>query len=443
MAGAPRQSVDPRLRVLYLVLVAVGAFFLKDVRFVLALAVSHAGLWLLLKLGARRLVRQTFKLWGFAAFVTASYALTAEDPSVDRWLTVDTGAFKLPINLGGAIVGIAMVLRVLVVVLASGIARAGDERAIAAGLRRLGTPVVVASSIDAVLALLGGGGGGGGRGRGGGGGGGGGRGRRHQGDEPKEGFLASLKKIAAGDVGPIVERMDRHIWRAEQYLEEEAYAQEEERLRSAGAGAGADAGRRADAGTGTRDIAVIVGLSLTMLGIKALKVLPSIPFAPGHKLVLLTPLYVVATLRTRTRFGATLTGLVMGTVAFLLGDGRYGIFEIAKHVVPGVVSDLVVPLVAPRVGSADADGERGAAPRKTPHAFVWSLVGGLMGVGRFATIFTVTLSVQAPAVAWAFLAPGLIIHTTFGVLSGLVSAPLIRAVLTTRDGRDEAPDKAA
>jgi hypothetical protein len=36
--------------------------------------------------------------------------------------------------------------------------------------------------------------------------------------------------------------------------------------------------------------------------------------------------------------------------------------------------------------------------------------------------------VQAPAVAWAFLVPGLIIHTTFGILSGLVSSPLIRAL---------------
>jgi hypothetical protein len=58
-----------------------------------------------------------------------------------------------------------------------------------------------------------------------------------------------------------------------------------------------------------------------------------------------------------------------------------------------------------------------------------------MGVARFTTIFTVTLLVQAPAVAWAFLVPGLVIHTTFGVLSGLVSAPLIRAVVE----RDAAP----
>ena len=57
-----------------------------------------------------------------------------------------------------------------------------------------------------------------------------------------------------------------------------------------------------------------------------------------------------------------------------------------------------------------------------------ALIGGLMGLGRFATIFTITLAVQPPALAWAFLVPGLIIHTTFGVLSGLVSSPLIRAL---------------
>jgi hypothetical protein len=228
------------------------------------------------------------------------------------------------------------------------------------------------------------------------------------------GFWASLKRIARGDVGPIVERMNRHIARAEAYVDsvDEGHVDE--------LAPGPTRPRR-DRRL-AKDIAVITGLSLTMLGIKALKLLPNIPFAPGHKLVLLTPLYVVATLRTRTRLGATLTGLVMGSVAFLLGDGRYGIFEILKHVAPGIVCDLLVPLMLRLYGA------------RTPGALAWSVVGGLMGLGRFATIFTVTLSVQAPAVAWAFLVPGLIIHTTFGVLSGLVSSPLIRAL--ARDGHE-------
>jgi hypothetical protein len=110
----------------------------------------------------------------------------------------------------------------------------------------------------------------------------------------------------------------------------------------------------------------------------------------------------------------------MGTVAFLLGDGRYGIFEILKHVTPGIICDLCVPLLVRLYGA------------RPPGAIAWSIVGGMMGLGRFATIFTITLVAQPPAVAWAFLVPGLIIHTTFGVLSGLVSSPLIRALARSR-----------
>jgi hypothetical protein len=201
-----------------------------------------------------------------------------------------------------------------------------------------------------------------------------------------------VKRLARGDVGIIADRIERHIARAEAYVAE----------------AHGELGREV-----VRDIAVIAGVTLTMLGVKALKILPSIPFAPGHKLVLLTPLYIVAALKTRSRLGASLTGLVMGTVAFLMGDGRYGPFEIAKHVAPGIICDLLVPvLVRGRRASASA----------------CCLLGGAMGVGRFATIFTVTLLVQPPALAWALLVPGLIVHSSFGVLSGLVSAPLVARV---------------
>lgn len=359
----------PRLRVLYLVAVAVGVFFLKDPRLACGLLAAHVVAWLALRLGVRLLLRAAWKLWGFVAFVSVSYALTAEDPSVDRWLTVYG---HLRINLGGLAVGALMIVRVYTIVLASRIARAGDERAIATGLRGLGLPEPIATAIDAVLALIGGGGGGGGRGTGGG---------RNRKAANGEGFLANVKRLARGDVQPIIDRIERQIDRAQSHLGDSS----------------------------SQDIAVVVGIALTMLGIKALKVLPSVPFAPGHKLVILTPLYIVAALKTRTRAGATLTGTVMGTVAFLLGDGRYGIFEIAKHIAPGIVCDLLVPLT-----------------KRSRSRLVWCVVGGLMGVGRFATIFVVTLLVQAPSVAWAFLVPGLVVHTSFGILSGLVSAPLIR-----------------
>jgi hypothetical protein len=157
-----------------------------------------------------------------------------------------------------------------------------------------------------------------------------------------------------------------------------------------------------------------------MLGIKALKVLPNIPFAPGYKTVVLTPLYIVARLRTRSRVGATVTGLTMGIVAFLNGDGRYGPFEILKHTAPGVVCDVVVPVMV-----------RGG---RTPGPVAWSLLGALIGAGRYATIFGVMLLVQPPRMAWALLAPGLALHTTFGVMSGWVSWQIVRAMDRARTG---------
>lgn len=214
----------------------------------------------------------------------------------------------------------------------------------------------------------------------------------------QEGFWAAVRRLSRGDVGFMLQRLDRQIGRAEDAVEP---------------------GTR-----GARDIAVIAGVSLTMLGVKALKVLPSIPFAPGHKLVLLTPLYVVASRHTRRRTGATLTGLTMGTTAFLMGDGKYGIFEILKHVAPGVICDLVVPLVG-----------------HTRRPWVWAAVGGVIALGRFATIFLITLAVQAPAIAYAILLPGLTVHVVFGAASGWVTAHLVEA-LRAHEPHGEAVQKA-
>ena len=65
-----------------------------------------------------------------------------------------------------------------------------------------------------------------------------------------------------------------------------------------------------------------------------------------------------------------------------------------------------------------------------------------MGLARFATIFTITLMMSPPALAWAFLVPGLLIHTTFGVLSGFVSTPLIRALTRSAVTPATPPDAA-
>jgi hypothetical protein len=212
-------------------------------------------------------------------------------------------------------------------------------------------------------------------------------------------FWAGLKKLARGDVGVIVDRLDRQVARAERHV---AMAGDRQRPELA------------------RDIAVVAGIALTMLGIKALKLLPGIPFAPGHKGVLLIPLYIVAGIMTRSRAGSTWTGLTMGVVAFLLGDGRYGVFEVIKHVAPGVLVDLFLPVM--RLGEGPTMRRRGVV--------AWAIFGFVVAMGRFATVTAIAFAVQAPALVYAVMVPGLIVHTVFGVLSGVVTAPLVRAIAT-------------
>ncbi|MFZ5470846.1 MAG: hypothetical protein ACOZIN_15580 [Myxococcota bacterium] len=395
--------MDARLRVVYLLASAVGVFFLRTPWQVTALLGLQLLLWFLVRLPLRRLVRQTLKLWGFGLLVVSSYALTADDPSLDRWVQLPLFGVHLSLNISGAGVGGLMVLRLVTVVLASSVARAGNVRALALGLSQLRVPRSFSAPLDAVLSLTGededhplprGEGRGEGRESGGGRGNGGGR-------KAKGSFWAALQRVSQGDVSAITDKLERQIGRAEKHLHESSADAPHPNALPEGEGA-------------RRDWAVIAGVAASMLGIRALKILPSIPFAPGHKLVLLTPLYVVASMQTKGRWGGTLTGLTMGTVAFLLGDGRYGVFEILKHLVPGVLCDIFLPLLP---GAGRKLGGLG-----------WSLFGGLVAAGRFATILAITFVLQTPAVAWAILLPGLTVHMTFGLLSGYITAHLVKAV---------------
>src|SRR5260221_13137780 len=96
-------SVDPRLRVLYLGAVAVGAFALKDWRMSAGLLGAHAIAWLLLGLGPRALARQIWKLWGFSLLIIGTYALTSEAADVDRWVAIDLRFWTPHLNIGAAI----------------------------------------------------------------------------------------------------------------------------------------------------------------------------------------------------------------------------------------------------------------------------------------------------------------------------------------------------
>ena len=381
-----KQRVPPVARVVYLLAVAVGLFLLRSLPAVAGVCALQLVLWPIVGLPFAALLRQLRKLSVFAVAILLTYALFGGAPESEAAWSLG----PLSVDPASTALGLLMVLRIAGVVLASQIARAGDARSLTAGLQSLGLPESAAIGLDAVLALLGDGRGGGGGGRGGGGGGGagggGGGGKRHEsgdtGGEAEGGYTAVMRwarQLRRGDLRPLLERLDDSVERARRHV-----------------------GDRAGAGS---DLPIIVGIAVTMLGFKALKILPGLPYAPGHKLIIFLPLYVVAAVRTEGRFGASAVGLAMGFASFLMGDGRYGIFEILKHLAPGLVCDLALPLYK----------------HARPGVLFWSAFGALTATCRFATEFAVIALAQPPAVAYAILVPGLASNLFFGTVSGYLT----------------------
>lgn len=374
---------SPRVRVGYLLAVSLSAFFLKGLEPLLALTFLQIGLWTLSRLPLKDLARAVSRLLPFSVTVLILFALFPPEgagPAAREWTVLGT---RLGWHPDGLAYGARMILRVLAVVAASGwVQRTGAPGDFVAGLRGWFLPESVAGTIAATLSLLESeparrGGGGGGRGRGDGGGGG-----------PRAGDAGqtTLRRILKGEMDFLPGMIDSSVARAR------------------GAASAMSTAAMRD------DVAVISGVCLLMLGTKLAKILPGIPFAPGYKTALLLPLYFVAADRTRMRFGATVAGTTLGVISFLFGDGRYGVFEILKHMAPGLVVDAAAPAF---------DAVRG---RTVP--FV--IVSALAAAARLTSILAVVWLVDGNAALYAAAAIQGSSQLAFGAASGVVAARLLR-----------------
>jgi hypothetical protein len=398
--------VDARLQIVYLVAVAVLAFATSDPVWLVGLLLLQLGLWLALGLPLPPLLGIVRKLSVFFLFIAISYVFFAPEPG-DRLLPLAVGGLVVELNITGLVRGLLLSSRIVTVICASQIIqRAGDGTAIVTGLRGLFVPATIAYSLDLVLALLGasepGRPVGAGRGMGGGGGTGGGTGGgRRRAAEPsgdpvaEESGWRSVRRVLKGDVGFLVDLAHRNIARARERAE--GYGLKPEAL---------------------ADLAVITGLAVVAMSIRALHTLPGIPFAPGHKGVITLPLYIVAHELTSARSGATRLGVVIGITSFLTGEGKFGVFEILRHITPGLFVDLVMPLT--RLGGRE------------PGPLVYALVGLGAAMTRLSTLLAVAYFVTAPKVFYAFLIPTLVSNTLFGTLSGFVTYHVMRSVQKLR-----------
>lgn len=379
------------LKVVYLLVVTTCVFALPAAELtrpwrwhiVPGIAALQVVILLVCRISAAEILRTTTRLKWFFVFLFLCYGLLPAEHGageLHQWRLPITG-WTVPLNVAGLAVAGLMCLQILTVVLASAVVRLTSRGTdLADGLARLGLPRLFVHAFDHTFALLAGlpqpGRGEGRRGAGGGG---------------SRGFFPTLRKLIRGDVGFLIQSVRDSLERARAEVFRQAGGRLDQRL--------------------AHDVAIVSGIALVMASLRMLKFLPGIPFAPGIKGVVLLPLYVLASQRTSSRWGATAAGSIMGVIGFLQGDGRYGVLDVLQHVAPGLVIDLAMPVVR----------------RFPPSAFVYCVLGFVATIARSTTEWAVVLLLGARAEVYLYPAVGMVPMLIAGTLSGFVTVYLLRA----------------
>ncbi|MCZ6596838.1 MAG: energy-coupling factor transporter transmembrane component T [Planctomycetota bacterium] len=368
----------PLAKLVYLLVLAVGLFFLKDPRLVGALAVLQIVLWALSRVDFRLLGRIGRRLAILFVIIGLVYGLRETPGGGSDWQTV----LGVKINLEGLRRALVFGLRILVLLLASTwVQKSGAPGDFARAMISARVPRSLALSIDATLSLLTVGGGGGG-------GGGGGKGQGKKDKRP-----ITFAQLRSGDFGFLRDLLRRSIDRAQAKLVAEHPDLPERQA---------------------HDLALVTGISLAAMGLKMIQVMPGLPIAPGQKNLLLLPFFILASKTTKGRFGGLWCATTVGLLSFFLGYGKYGIFELAQFMVPGLLIDLLLPLI------------RGRAWWRLTQL---CMLGALLGVTRFSANFLVLmLATSEWSEFWpllVFYTPMLLSQIGFGTGSGFVSLFLL------------------
>jgi hypothetical protein len=388
----------PTLQIIYLIAVGIALYITTYPGVIAAILALQVLLWMLTRRPMWGLMRAAKRLFVFFLFLTLSYAFFPSSVIGDRvpllgsWLQ---GSW-LQVSPTGLVAGLTMSARILALTYASMLIQQIDRKTLVQGLVGLGIPSFLAYAMDNTLALLT-------------------PGEQKHGKEEvtRDGIAAVLKRLVTGDVGFLPEIIEgsltRARGRAEHYVTDLQSKQQ------------------------VSDLAVISGFAFMSMSLKFVKVMPGLPIAPGFKGIVLIPLYILASELTFSRWGATKTGVMIGIVGFLMGDGKFGIFEPFRCIAPGIVVDLTMPIIH--------------------RAFQWSgpFAYACLGVGaavaRLSTIFLAALFVEAPPAFYTLLVPIGVAHVCFGFVSGFVTFHLLRSMgkfkLSLEEKKDEKADRSS
>lgn len=377
------------LRLVYLLSVAISLFFINYAPALLAILFFQLILWQSSNLKWSLMTRSMKRLGILFVIIFLSYAfIDSASPATDKWTEFN----EIPVNLSNVLFAGVMCLRVFTLVLISlWIQNVSKEGEFVASLRTLGMPYFISVALDVSLILLSSN-----RKRGSSGkGGGDGQGKRQKSE--KSSTPVVFKQLLRGDLSFLYRIIEKALSNTQNYITQN-YPEISERE--------------------ARDIAIIAGMTVAMMGLKFIQLMPGLPVAPGHKNLLMLPMFLLASQLTHCRFGGLWTGLTLGIVNFLFGFGKFGVLEILQFVIPGLLADLLLPMT------------QGARSRWA-RTGLFAVIGGILGFGRFSANIGILILAGTPLIAVLALLPMLLSQIIFGILSGIVSAYILGRSFST------------
>jgi hypothetical protein len=357
------------LKIAYILLAGTGVFFIYNLYILLAVFIAHLLLWFGLKNGISKL-RFLLKVKWFILLILIFNALTTSAGDVTL---IKISSFKLGVEWEGLLNGTLQSLKLMTMLLITNLVRntmSSDDFVI--GLRSLGLNKTTSETVHQIFSVVGEGkkqkkpGEGKGKGTGGG-----------KGKEKDEANVTA-RQVLGGKIGNIPNKIRKRLEQGQEQF-------------------------------GSSEGAVVGATSLAVTLVRMVKIAPGLPLAPGHKNILLVPLFIYAARKSKSGFAGTSVGLISGILHFAMGFGKYGPLGILQFVLFGFVIDLILKL----------------APNKNS-LLLYTIAGGVAGLMRFSSELLLALIFGLPESFFLLYIPIVVSQVLFGAGSGIIAVALLK-----------------
>ncbi len=353
-----------KYKIAYLILLSSGLFFIHNWLLLLTILFLQSFLWSYSSLKIKPLFKAIIKLKWFLLVILIAYTFFSPFEQ-SQATTLEFYLFSLDIYYSGLSVALLMMSRIFLMIMASLWVRKSCQQAeFVIGLKFFKIPEAAAIVIDLTLNQL--------------------TSEKKTKDKKRQKKKITFKEFKTNKLQFFNKLIQKNTEKSQLALQHH-YPELSKQRR--------------------HDILVILSVVAAIMSLKFLQMMPGLPIAPGHKNLLILPLIMLASLSTSMKYGGLIAGFTAGVVSFMMGFGKFGIFEILHFAFPGLISDWLSPMLRHKQGKF--------------LMIKLVLIGALLGLARFIANFAILLMVGAPKLALIVMTPMLISQIVFGALSSL------------------------